>query len=372
MKLFIDESGYSGCIMPNRSGQLYNNDQRHFVLGGVFVSDNRDEIYLLDKYRKFKEKFGFSGEIKGSDLMTKQNNDALSYFIDEILDDRHFYICNYDKIFYLATLISVYVLGRSFQEQETLMFYQYASALSGERAELFFEYCAAVQKNTSVSKSNFLKYLVTFAFEKLDRNECNPYIYFAKRRLLEKCYGEFPLVFESYSCKNTVNFINMTALGELLLCLKHQHQIDLNDTIIYHDNLTGYEEEYNQSFESSNIRINFVDSKENELIQLADNISSIYRKCFEKSFEAFRENKQWTDNIWFSENYSRIIDKVGMSHIKMVTQISDWVLPFVIHDIFGTEHNSFQKNKVWFWYLFDYYRECILNEINGIDINLPL
>ena len=85
------------------------------------------------------------------------------------------------------------------------------------------------------------------------------------------------------------------------------------------------------------------------MVQLADNISSIYRKCFEKSFEAFRCNKQWTENIWFTENYSRIINTIGMEHIKMDTQISDYVLPFVIRDIFGNEYGQFEQNKDKFW-----------------------
>ena len=372
MKLFFDESGYSGCIRPNRGQQLYNDGQRHFVLGGVFVSDIDDEKLLLNKYREFKRKFGFHGEIKGSDLMTQENNEALSYFINEIFDDKHFYICNYDKIFYLATLISLYIFGRTFQEQETLRFYQYASAISGEDEELFLKYCSAVQENTDESKMKFLQYLIDFPFEKLDRNECNPYILFAKAMLDEKNYGNFPLVYEAYSCKNTVNFVNMTALGEILLCLKYQHNIDLNNVSVYHDDLKGYEEEYYQSFADSNIRIEFVDSKTNELVQLADNVCSIYRKCFEKSFQVFRAGTQWTDNIWFSENYSRIIHKVGMTHIKMVTPISDWTLPFVVADIFGTEHNLFQKNKAYFWELFFYYKACILNEISGIQVDLPL
>lgn len=96
--------------MPNKNGQLFNDGQRHFVLGSVFVADKEDEIEILNKYRQFKNRFGFIGEIKGSELMTQRNNEALKYFITNVLDDKHFFICNYDKIFYLATLISVYIL----------------------------------------------------------------------------------------------------------------------------------------------------------------------------------------------------------------------------------------------------------------------
>ncbi len=372
MKLFFDESGYSGCIMPNKNGQLFNDGQRHFVLGSVFVADKEDEIEILNKYRQFKNRFEFTGEIKGSELMTQRNNEALKYFITNVLDDKHFFICNYDKIFYLATLISVYIFGVPFQQQETLTFYMMASALAGEKEELFLHYCSAVCENTDNSKKEFLEYLISFPYEKLDRNDYNLYIAFAKLMLENKDYGEFPLTYEAYSCKNTVNFVNMTALGETLLSLKHLHGVDMSKTEIYHDNLMGYEEEYNQSFEDNKIHINFVDSKENELVQLADNISSIYRKCFEKSFEAFRCNKQWTDNIWFTENYSRIINAIGMEHIKMDTQISDYVLPFVIRDIFGNEYGQFEKNKEKFWGLFYFYKEKIMEDIDAMKVDLPL
>lgn len=372
LKLFFDESGYSGCIMPNKNGQLFNDGQRHFVLGSVFVADKEDEIEILNKYRQFKNRFGFTGEIKGSELMTQRNNEALKYFITNVLDDKHFFICNYDKIFYLSTLISVYIFGVHFQQQETLTFYMMASALAGEKEELFLHYCSAVCENTDNSKIEFLEYLISFPYEKLDRNDYNLYIAFAKLMLENKDYGEFPLTYEAYSCKNTVNFVNMTALGELLLSLKHLHGVDMSKTEIYHDNLMGYEEEYNQSFEDNKIHINFVDSKENELVQLADNISSIYRKCFEKSFEAFRCNKQWTDNIWFTENYSRIINTIGMEHIKMDTQISDYVLPFVIRDIFGNEYGQFEQNKEKFWGLFYFYKERIMEDIDAIKVDLPL
>ena len=58
MKLFFDEPGYSSCIMPNKNGQLFNDGQRHFVLGSVFVTDKEDEIEILNKYRQFKNRFG--------------------------------------------------------------------------------------------------------------------------------------------------------------------------------------------------------------------------------------------------------------------------------------------------------------------------
>ncbi len=358
--------------MPNKNGDLYNDHQRHFVLGGVFVKDEKDEDDLLKKYQAFKCQFGFTDEIKGTDLLKRENNRALEIFLSNMLDDTHFFICNYDKIFYLSTLISLYILGREFQEKTPLTFYQYASALSGEKAELFSRYCNDVKYNTEASKKDFLEYLCAFPFEQLDRNQNNPFIMIANKMLSNSWYGDFPLVYEAYSCKNTVHFINMTALGELLLCLKEQHGLSVDQIKIFHDNLEGYEDEYNRSFINSKICIEFVNSKNFELIQLADNICSIYRKCYEKSFEAFRSNSQWEKNIWFSENYSKFIHAINISHIKMVTQIADWALAYAIRDIFGTEKGTYITKKAMFWDAFFYYKELICSEISKMDVKKSL
>ena len=100
---------------------------------------------------------------------------------------------------------------------------------------LISEWLSAVCENTDNSKKEFLEYLISFPYEKLDRNDYNLYIAFAKLMLENKDYGEFPLTYEAYSCKNTVNFVNMTALGETLLSLKHLHGVDMSKTEIYHD-----------------------------------------------------------------------------------------------------------------------------------------
>ena len=48
--------------------------------------------------------------------MTKENNVALNYFIENILDDSHFKVCIYDKKFYLSTLLLIHFLGNEFQK----------------------------------------------------------------------------------------------------------------------------------------------------------------------------------------------------------------------------------------------------------------
>lgn len=40
-----------------------------------------------------------------------------------------------------------------------------ASALAGEKEELFLHYCSAVCENTDNSKKEFLEYLISFPYE---------------------------------------------------------------------------------------------------------------------------------------------------------------------------------------------------------------
>ena len=44
-------------LCQTKNGQLFNDGQRHFVLGSVFVADKEDEIEILNKYRQFKNRF---------------------------------------------------------------------------------------------------------------------------------------------------------------------------------------------------------------------------------------------------------------------------------------------------------------------------
>ena len=56
----------------------------------------------------------------------------------------------------------------------------------------------------------------------------------------------------------------------------------------------------------------------------------------------------------------------------MDTQISDYVLPFVIRDIFENGNGRFQQNKGEFWRLFYSYKEKIIEDIDKMRVDLPL
>ena len=83
----------------------------------------QSEQLLRQKYTAFKSQFASEKELKGNSLFTKENNNALEYFLDNILDDIHFSICLYDKKFYLASLLLFAILGEQAREQFPVEYY---------------------------------------------------------------------------------------------------------------------------------------------------------------------------------------------------------------------------------------------------------
>ena len=82
MKVFFDESGQTGCVLQNKNGDLYNDNQRFFVLAGVICRDQGTEDLLRKRYQDFLNHFGISAdEFKGTDIFTKANNDKLKYLL---------------------------------------------------------------------------------------------------------------------------------------------------------------------------------------------------------------------------------------------------------------------------------------------------
>ena len=121
MKIYFDESGNSGCVLRNED-ILNFATQPTFAVGAVFVDSEDDEKELVLKYKKFKKKFGIVEPIKGSEMLTRNRNEELTYFLKNILDDKHFYIILYDKRFYITTLFLNSIAGREFQQNYPVCF----------------------------------------------------------------------------------------------------------------------------------------------------------------------------------------------------------------------------------------------------------
>ena len=313
MKVFFDESGQTGCVVPNKNGELYRKNQRFFVLAGILCHDEDDEVKLTNKYVHFLERYNYTGkELKGTEILKPENSEILEYFIKNMLDDKHIFICCYDKIFYLASMISNYLLGREIMLEDPILYFTQQSALTRENLRIFLEFCKALEMGTSQARRDFVKYLVEYPYDKFDK-ETNAYLMSASEML--KVYGEeeempeFPLPKRKgvYLNDNVTHLINLNALGETLLSLKILYGISENELELCHDHIIEFEDEFFDTLKDVNLR--FSDSKEEILLQYADNVASVFRRIYTETTEIFGSGKQWdTKNRYFPKKLSEIMN----------------------------------------------------------------
>lgn len=164
MRLFLDEAGNTGGII-DKNEKLNYGTQRHFCLAAVVAHDLQSEQLLRQKYAAFKSRFASEKELKGNSLFAKENNDALEYFLDNIIDDIHFSICLYDKKFYLASLLLFAILGEQAREQFPVEYYSLVSDLSQEKDELFATFCKLTKRTTKASVHELFEYLKNYSYQ---------------------------------------------------------------------------------------------------------------------------------------------------------------------------------------------------------------
>ena len=138
MKIYFDESGQTGCVL--QKDELLNfRTQPTFAVGALVLPSEAEEKKILGKYRTFKRKYGIEGEIKGSELLTRNRNRELNYIIKHIFDDSHFRIIIYDKRFYLSTLLLIGLIDYEYQNEFPEHFYEQATALSQQKDEFLLD-----------------------------------------------------------------------------------------------------------------------------------------------------------------------------------------------------------------------------------------
>lgn len=372
MRVFFDESGQTGCIIPNKKGSFYNENQRFFVLGGIICKNSEDEAMLCRKYKAFLDKHGIIGELKGSDIMKKENNAVLMDFLDSMVDNEHIYICCYDKLFYLATLINAYFFPRNVMNEDPIFYFTQASALTHENPELFRKYCECNEIGTETASMDFCRYVANFNFQKIDAR-LNGYLEMAKLAITNGEAFDFPLPLGCYLNPNYTNIINMTAVGESIVVLKLTYHIKNFEIHIIHDRIVEFENEFFDSMKPFNIDIQFRDSKDELLLQYADNVASIFRKCCSETVSIFESGKPWDiSRSWFPTVYSKILQKLQYKNIKWDVSISDQVLPLCVQEMFADGFPVVLRNDNYFYQRFAWYKTWVLNNISSLDYTASL
>jgi len=102
MDIYFDESRNTGEISFNGSTLNYG-DQRYFVLVGYIDSPKTTELYQEFKkiwHSRLQTKNPNSFEMKGNDLLRKDNTEIRDEFIKFFCHGDNLYITVYDKKFF--------------------------------------------------------------------------------------------------------------------------------------------------------------------------------------------------------------------------------------------------------------------------------
>ena len=105
----------------------------------------------------------------------------------------------------------------------------------------------------------------------------------------------------------------------------------------------------------------FKDSKEEILLQLADNFVSIFRHAYDKGVYYNKRKKLWdNDSLWDLELFSKLQQIVQVNHIKFTVSFQDWASSLCIKDMFSKDYPKKQRSNLFFNYFYMIY----LNQIN--------
>ena len=327
MRLFLDEAGNTGGII-DKNEKLNYGTQRHFCLAAVVAHDLQSEQLLRQKYAAFKSRFASEKELKGNSLFAKENNDALEYFLDNIIDDIHFSICLYDKKFYLASLLLFAILGEQAREQFPVEYYSLVSDLSQEKDELFATFCKLTKRTTKASVHELFEYLKNYSYQHLN------------------------------------------ALSELLEVIEIEHNCDIRKIDIVHDNISGIDKMLREELKHLDVAVKFIDSQAEELIQLADNVASIFCKIINTIVRCWDTKTEWSlENEWILTQSARFLQKIGTQNIKFTVPIQSWALAFCVKDMFAPKCSKEMRNNLFFNSEYQHWCQVIIQNIAESDFS---
>ena len=338
MKIFFDESRNTGEI-GHKNGKLNYYEQRYFVLVGYIANKNTTNEYsnfFKRNIDKIKSNQLLKDEIKGSDLMRKDNNEILKEFLELFMVRDHFCVSIYDKKYFLVSQMLIWILGDIFRAKYFTQFYAFAEILHKLNDIVLINYLEVTKHNNKENIVVFLNYLL-----KYDYKEC---VTIAFEADLIQAWREAIIGFMSQGNKyidllldnnvenlyiygsNRNNIVNLTALGELILLLKfNDDQLDNKDIMIYHDKIEVVQDYINHYLKFLDIA--FVDSKETIEVQISDNASSVIGGVINKLLPLNNDKdiiKLLGGSLdWQIKIYRTIFSSLDLHNVKMVTSLRE-------------------------------------------------
>ncbi len=353
MKIYFDESGQTGCVLQ-KEDLLNFREQPTFAIGALVVKNQKDEEKLLNKYKEFKKIFRITKEIKGSDLLTRKHNQELNYIVNNLVDKSHYYILIYDKKFYISTLLLISLLGFEYQQKLPIHFYKQASFLSKQKDDFFVQYLKYIEHPTINDFNAYLKYLIKYHYEYNNLEE-NAVVDISKKILEEKLESKFFndfMTFGWYGNSKVANLINLNALSEIIYFIKEDRNLSNSNIKYIHDEIKQFKEVFNDELKKHKINIFFQDSRKEELLQLIDNVVSIFRHSYDKMIYHLNNKEELKkQSTWDMKLMSKIQTKLTVKHINYTVPICDWAAALCIQKMYSSKFPKDQRNRFVFnWY----------------------
>lgn len=375
MELFVDESRNTGQLLISHN-RINFGSQQYFTLGIVCASNQNEKDVLIKKYREFKNTFNIDGVLKGSDLLKKENNDKLEYLLLNIFNDENFYVCMYDKRFYLATNFMFDFFGIECRKLNPKLYYEIATMLCEQDDRFLVEY---VKYNNNSSKESLLNFLnFTLEYELNNKHpyyldlisQVKDYMEFLKKKDLDEVY--------SIICTNTPFklIINRTALYESLLDIMTSKKVEAKDIKIFHHRINGIDKEIGNGFDllktlwRSRIEVEFLSDEESELIQLADNVAAIIGKSVERILKVCTKVFSFTEltieDKWLFKLFSKISSKLTDNNLKYTLNMNNLALLKTIAYIFSFNDVEVVEVSKQFHNIYSYFSKDAIDMVNSI------
>lgn len=338
MNIYFDESRNTGEIGIN-GDKLNYFGQRYFVLVGYIEDKSITQSYMSfkDKWNKFVNNGIEMDEIKGTDLLTRKNNSALEEFIATFIKGNNIYVTIYDKKFFLVSqFLNWFFMG--LRDFDFNMYHKFLLFLMKVDDYFLTRYINLTKNNSMENIREFVSYIKLHKFAECVTSPFEAMIAVEISQLVEGLdnRGGFlkylhDTISENVRIKKSDrnNIVNLTALGETILMIKHNiKDLSNNEIVIYHDEIEVVQDYIKNYWK--NTKIDFVKSKRTIEVQLADNIASIYGNLISKVLPLNNDNDLHkllsNDNAWIRQTIRKVFNNIDNNNIKLVVSMREAAL----------------------------------------------
>lgn len=161
-------------------------------------------------------------------------------------------------------------------------------------------------------------------------------------------YNDF-LTFSWYENDKIANLINLNALSELISFVKMDTKVQNLEIVYIHDKIDGFESTMKSELLQFGINISFPHEDEPELLQLADNIASIYCHAYVKMKTLFSQKKEWEESSeWDMSFVSQLLSIIKHRNIKFTVPIPDWAAALCIEEMYRPSYPKIMRKNIFF------------------------